>query len=185
MMPVIRISDATFVDLKSIATWLGTVTPSETIENLVREKMESLDLERDISIEPENKTGDDYLTFDKAPGLTFTKPLMAQINGKAVQNPNWAKLLISVIVLIKQKGYSGDKLVKELNIPAKPRRFEDEGFRYWDEIGISVQGQSATDAWKEMSRLAEKFRIPLEVRFEWRQNEKAQFPGRKGIIRAG
>ena len=24
MMPVIRISDATFIDLKSISTWLGT-----------------------------------------------------------------------------------------------------------------------------------------------------------------
>ena len=36
MMPVIRISDGTFEELRAIATWLKAATPSETIEKLVR-----------------------------------------------------------------------------------------------------------------------------------------------------
>ena len=47
MMPVVRINDATFADLKSIATWFGTKTPSETIDRIVREAMEQLGMERD------------------------------------------------------------------------------------------------------------------------------------------
>lgn len=184
-MPVIRISDATFVDLRSISTWLGTATPSQTIEDLVREKMVSLDLERDISIVSETEAGEDYLTFDEIPGLSFTKIISAKLNENTIRNPNWSKILINVIELVKLKGYTGDRLIQELKIPAKTQRLKDKGFKYWDRIGISVQGQSATDAWKEMSRLAEKFRIPLEIRFEWQQNEKAQFPGRKGIVKAG
>jgi hypothetical protein len=39
MMPVIRVNDATFVDLKAISKWLETKTPTETIDALVRDKM--------------------------------------------------------------------------------------------------------------------------------------------------
>ena len=42
MMPVVRINDATFADLNSMATWFGTKTPSETIDRIVREAMEQL-----------------------------------------------------------------------------------------------------------------------------------------------
>ena len=51
MMPVVRINDATFADLKSIAIWLGTKTPSETIDWIVRDAMDQLGMERDA--EPE------------------------------------------------------------------------------------------------------------------------------------
>jgi hypothetical protein len=60
-----------------------------------------------------------------------------------------------------------------------------DGYKFYPELGISVQGQSAMDAWKEVSRLAQKFRIPVEVRFQWRDNDKAQHPGKVGVIRAG
>src|ERR1700733_1180389 len=53
MMPVIRLSDAAFSELKTIATWLSTKTPSETIDRLVREKLDELGLERDSGDEPE------------------------------------------------------------------------------------------------------------------------------------
>jgi hypothetical protein len=59
-----------------------------------------------------------------------------------------------------------------------------DGYKLQPELGISIQGQSAMDAWKEVSRLAQKHRIPVEVRFQWRDNEKAQYPGKIGVIRA-
>lgn len=186
MMPVIRINDATFADLKSIATWFGTKTPSETIDRIVQDAMEQLGMERDD--EPEEvatTTSTGAMEFDTAPGLAFTKPLSASVNGKAIHSPRWSAILLTMIAQVKAKGVEGEKLVRELHIPAKAEQYEEEGFKYHPDIGISVQGQSASDAWKEVDRLAKKWRIPVSVEFWWRQNPKAQYPGRTGLLRSG
>ncbi len=186
MMPVIRLNDATFVDLKTISTWIGTKTPSETIDAIVRDKMEALDLERDIdsgALGSNNPEGD--LVFEKAPGLSFTRILSASVdNGKPVK-VNWAGLLMKVISAVKAKGMNGEKLVTELQIPAKTSEYTQDGYKYYPDLGVSIQGQSAMDAWKEVSRLAQKYGITVEVRFQWRENKKAQHPGKVGVIRAG
>ena len=186
MMPVVRINDATFADLKSIATWLGTKTPSETIDRIVREALEQLGMDRDD--EPEEivttaSTG--AIEFDTAPGLAFTKPLSASVNGKAIHNPRWSAILLTTIAQVKAKGFEGDKLVRELRIPAKAEQYDEEGFKYQPDLGISVQGQSASEAWKEVDRIAKKWRIPVTVEFMWRQNSKALYPGKAGVLRSG
>jgi hypothetical protein len=123
--------------------------------------------------------------FNAAPSLTFTKPMKATINGKQVQNPNWASILHLMIAQVKARGFEGEKLVRELGVPSKAAIYEDDGYRYFPELGISVQGQSAADAWKEVDRLAQKWRISVGVEFVWRQNPKAQYPGRTGVLRSG
>lgn len=185
-MPVVRINDATFADLKSVSTWFGTKTPSETIDRMVHETMERLGMERDD--EPEeavNITSAGAMEFDTAPGLAFTKPLSASVNGKAIHTPRWSSILLTMIAQLKAKGFGDDKLVRELHIPAKAGRYEEEGFKHHPNLGISVQGQSASEAWKEVDRLAKKWRIPVRVEFWWRQNPKAQYPGRTGLLRSG
>jgi hypothetical protein len=186
MMPVVRINDATFADLKSIATWLGTKTPSETIDRVVRDAMDQLGMERDN--EPEattNRTSNGAIEFENAPGLAFTKPLSASVNGKTVPNPRWSAILLTMIEQVKAKGFKGDSLVRELRIPSKTERYEEEGFKFHPHLGISVQGQSASDVWKEVDRLAKKWSIPVTVEFQWRHNPKAQYPGRFGVLRSG
>lgn len=187
MMPVIRVSDATFVNLKSISTWLGTDTPSKTIETLVREKMSALDLERDVSelVTEVIASGSEATVFESTPGLTFTRILSATIDGKLFNRPSWAGLLFEMAKQVKAKGISVDRLTTELQVRTKPQAYEEEGYRFYPELGISIQGQSAQDAWKEVSRLADKHRIPVQVEFQWRDIEKAQHPGHVGIIRAG
>ena len=44
---------------------------------------------------------------------------------------------------------------------------------------------AAAGAWKEVDRLAKKWRIPVTVEFVWRQNPKAQHPGKAGILQSG
>lgn len=187
MMPVVRINDATFADLSTLKTWYGTKTPSETIDRLVRETMEQLGMERDD--EPETvvatTSGEAPRQFERAPGLSFTKPLAASINGKALHSPRWSSILLMTIAQVKAKGVEGEKLVRELAIPAKAERYEEEGFKYHPDLGISVQGQSAADCWKEVDRLAQKWRFSVSVEFKWRQNEKAQYPGKTGVLRSG
>jgi hypothetical protein len=118
-------------------------------------------------------------------GGAATKPLAASVNGKQILNPNWAAILIKMIAQVKARGVKGKALALELAVPAKPAKYEEEGFRYYPELGISVQGQSAADSWKEAARLAGKWRIPVSVEFQWRQNPKAQHPGRRGVLQAG
>lgn len=186
MMPVVRINDATFADLKSIATWFGTKTPSETIDRIVRKEMEQLGMERDDQPETiESTTSAGAMQFNTAPGLAFTKPLAASINGKALHNPRWSAILLTMIGQLKARGFEGEKLVRELAIPAKIAQYEEEGFKYHPDLGISVQGQSASDCWKEVDRLARKWRIPVKVDFYWRQNPKAQYPGKSGVLHSG
>ena len=186
MMPVVRINDATFADISTLKTWFGTKSPSETIDRVVQEVMEQLGIERDDEAAgaPVAST-DGALVFDTAPSLTFTKPMRATINGKPIQNPNWASILHMMIAHVKAKGFEGEKLVRELGVPSKAANYEDDGYRYFPELGISVQGQSAADAWKEVDRLAKKWRIPVNVEFVWRQNPKAQHPGKAGVLRSG
>lgn len=186
MMPVVRLNDATFTDLSTLKTWFGTKTPSETIDRIVREAMDHLGMER--GDEPDDvlaTTNDGAMEFEKAPGLAFTKPLSASINGSRVHSPRWSSMLLAVIAQLKAKGLEAEKLIRELQVPAKVERYEDEGFKYHADLGISVQGQSAADAWKEIDRLANKWAIPVKIEFWWRQNPKAQYPGRTGILRSG
>jgi hypothetical protein len=186
MMPVVRVNDGTFADLSTLKTWFGTKTPSETIDRIVRDAMDQLGMERED--EPQDvvtTTSDGPMQFDTAPGLAFTKPLAASINGKALHSPRWSAILHTVIGHVKAKGIEGEKLVRELAVPAKAEKYEEEGFKYHPDLGISVQGQSAADAWKEVDRLAKKWRIPVSVEFWWRQNPKAQYPGKTGVLRSG
>jgi len=184
MMPVLRISDPTFLNLKDISAWYGTKTPVETIDRLVKEAMEQLGLERDDE-EEAVVTGGAPMKFDAAPGLSFTKPLKATIGGKNIQSPRWSGIMLAMIGHVKAKtGFTGEKLARELGVPARPDKFEEEGFKWHPDLGISIQGQSATDCWKEVDRLAKKHGIPAEVEFWWRQNDKAQHPGKTGVIKA-
>lgn len=186
MMPVIRINDATFVDLKSISTWLGTTTPSETINTLVREKMEALDLERDVAEETATpKNASDGILFQDTPGLTHTRILSASLNGEKIENINWAGLLVKMIRIVKDKGLSKEQLSVELQVPAESSQVTERGYKFFPELGISIQGQSASDAWRETKRLAQKYKIPIEVKFQWREKDGAQHPGKIGILRVG
>lgn len=185
-MPVVRINDATFANISTLKTWFKTKSPSETIDRIVRDAMEQLGIEHD-----EEAGGsviesiDGTMVFDSAPSLTFTKPMKATISGKLIQNPNWASILHVMIGEVKAKGYEGKQLANELSVPSKATSYEEEGFRYVPELGISVQGQSAADAWREVDRLAKKWKIPVNVDFVWRQNPKAQHPGKSGVLQSG
>lgn len=186
MMPVVRVNDATFADLSALKTWFGTKTPSDTIDRIVKEAMDQLGMERDD--EPEAAvtiTNEGAMEFDTAPGLSFTKPLSASIDGKKILNPRWSSLLIAMITQVMTKGHEGKRLVAQLQVPAKVERYENDGFKYYPDLGISVQGQSASDAWKEIDRLAKAHGIRVKVEFWWRRNSKAQYPGKTGILTSG
>ena len=186
MMPVVRINDATFADISVLKTWFGTRSPSETIDRIVQEAMDQLGIEREDGLEvAEGNSNNAAPAHETKPSLTFTKPVSARINGKPIENPKWVSLLHTMVRVVRDKGYEGDALVRELGIPSKAGCYEEEGYKFDRDLGISIQGQSAADAWKEIERLARKWRIPVSIEFVWRQSPKAQHPGKSGMLRAG
>lgn len=177
-MPVIRLSDATFVDLKTLSTWMGEDTPSKTINILVQDKMLALDLVREKEFS-EDKI---QLNDDEASGLSFTRVLAASVDGQSVDT-TWNNILIQVIKVIKQSGVTGKDLIGELRVRTKLKQFSEQGYKFYPEIEISVQGQSAADAWRETSRLAKKWGIEVWVDFVWKDDAKARHPGEHGLVR--
>ena len=126
---------------------------------------------------------DGTLEFEKAPGLGYTKLLEATVAGKQVAGPYWKTALLAVIDQLRLKGYTGQSLVEQLNVPTVAGKFEERGFQYFEQLGVSIQGQSATSAWKEMERLAKKWGFSAIVEFSWYDNPKAQFPGKRGRLK--
>ncbi|TMV10488.1 T4SS efffector SepA family protein [Arenibacterium halophilum] len=185
MMPVVRLNDATFADLSTLRTWLGTKTPSETIDIIVREALSNLDIEGEgFDYDTASEQDEDVMRFESSPGLTFTKPLVANVRGTSIHNPKWSSILIALVTELHSDGLRGDKLVEELNVPSKSHKYESEGFKFYSKLGISIQGQSSEDAWKEIERLSKKWQVPVSVEFMWRYNPKARYPGKRGIIQA-
>ena len=131
------------------------------------------------------KKNDGVIQFDVAPNLSFTRPVVATINGKVLNHPRWFSILTATVNELGDKGFRGVNLVRELSIPAKFGRYEEEGYKFHRELGISIQRRASQICWTEIDRLAQKWGIPVSVKFSWRQNPKAQHPGKSGFLSSG
>jgi hypothetical protein len=174
MMPVIRISDAAFADLATMGAWFKTKSAADTLERVVREMMDNLGLARNE--EPEEA---------EPSAVTFTKVLSASIGDKAIPDPSWINVLLASIAELQKTGLKGEALVRELKISTRADRHTKNGFKYYSELGISIQGQSARDIWREVRRLAEKYGFGVMLQLRWDDNPKAQYPGLVRDVVAG
>ena len=59
---------------------------------------------------------------------------------------NWAQLLLKAVEIVKSSGVEGDALVRALQVPSKSDQYLRDGYQYYPNLGISIQGQSAQDA---------------------------------------
>ena len=191
-MPVIRLSDSTFERLSQIKTWMRTKTPDETVFMLVTRAMADLGIETDDS-EPDpparlqpseagTRIGSQW-HFSACPDcLLFTKVQQARVDSDVIVPPNWAQVLIACIRRLAKAGVTGSALQAMLQIPSKLGRYEEEGYRFFPDLGLSIQGQSASDAGAEACRLATVGGFPLELTFVWRNNERALHPGQAATL---
>ena len=182
-MPVIRLNDAAFMNLKLLAKWFETETPSETMSYLINQEMNRQDLIQDDIFDVVQSVNEGIL-FDKAPGLTHTKVIFAMVNKQKVDRLTWGNILMDVIRSVRDLGLSKEAMVNELQINAGTCKVEDRGYTFYPELGLSVQGQSAPDAWKEAIRLSEKYSISVDVKFKWREKDGAQYPGKIGVMKS-
>lgn len=186
-MPVVRISDQSFASLGTLGVWFKTNTPSDTIDRIVRKTM------TDLGIEPEHATEiiENFASMSRIyrhfpeDSVAFTKPFEAQVGKLVVQKPNWSNILLATIRELSGLGFVGKQLEALLKVPSRAQPYQKEGFRYYADLKLSIQGQSAPDACEEICRIALQHGIALRVGFEWRENDKAIFPGKSARIEIG
>ena len=119
----------------------------------------------------------------RLPRLTHTKVLDASIAGTSITRPNWNRLVYEMLRLAMKRVGSFDELQKLCPVNMVRGRKEDEGYKYFSDIEMSVQGQEANGACRALVTLAEALGIALEIVFMWRQKEGADSPGARAHIR--
>ncbi len=116
------------------------------------------------------------------PNLTHTKVLQAKLDGKTLPKMNWNSLLDEVLIVARKRGLSTSEIkgIGGINIVEK-KKF-DEGFRYLESAGFSVQGQDSNRACYGALTISRKVGMSLEVEFLWREKDGASHPGKTGRV---
>lgn len=115
-----------------------------------------------------------------SPDLSHTKVLNAQIDGRAMLQPNWNSIMDRAINFAFHKLRDTDKVAELVLTKHTKGEKTDQGFRYLKEAGLSVQGQDSNNAWKTTANIIKALGVPAEVTFAWYDNPKAAKPGETG-----
>ena len=123
--------------------------------------------------------GDLNFHLAAVPDLTFTKIISVSLNGITITANKWKLLRDAVIRLGISKGVNMDSVTSVRTVSENK---SDEGFEFYEDLGISIQGQSAKDSWKTCSDICSLIDANVEVLVQWRDNNKAAYPGRKARL---
>lgn len=175
-MPVIRIPEPIYKRLQTIAIPFED-TPVSVIERLLSE-YEARHQSQQIP-ESENYR---VLDPDNPENLHHTRLMRAVIDGSEIRKLHWNRIVNVAHVLAFQKGLSLEALIELTLSNVVKGENNTSGFHYLPEVNISVQGVDANHAWRNILHLAKSLKVPVEVCFEWRANEKAAYPGEKGKL---
>ena len=115
----------------------------------------------------------------QVPNFRFTKLLRAKINGREIARPNWNKVKEEIIKEAIKAGAD----IKNIGLPGFVEgKLENNGFKFIEEINISLQGQDSNDAWRSIMLTAEYTGIKASVVCEWLKKEGADYPGLRAKI---
>jgi hypothetical protein len=131
----------------------------------------------------------DYKEFHPShpPILTHTKVDSCKFQGELLPNQHlyWNHIMRMALDVAIRKGYTGRRLLELMVVPAVLGTKTDEGFSYFKEAGVSIQGQDSIGAWKQIAHFANALGLQVEVKFHWTDNPKSPHPGQKGMFHIG
>jgi hypothetical protein len=116
------------------------------------------------------------------PHLTHTKVLSITFNGTKFppELTTWNSLLLEAIRTARKRITSDQGLKEAIIVNFIIGKKIDDGYRYLDDVNLSVQGQDSNGAWKGAYHIARKLGIPLDVVFVWRDKDGVANAGAKG-----
>lgn len=183
MSQVIRISESIYERLEFLAK--GFDTPGSVIERLLKfyEKhytpvsSPTISTPMNVGLQGPVRT----LNPDNPGNLSHTRILEGRFGNERVKN--WMQ-----IVYVAHKyasGYYGDfealRKATQSNIVKGP--LSESGYHEYPDIGISIQGADSNNSWRNVLHLAKEMNSHIEVSLQWRNNDKAAYPGQKGKLK--
>jgi hypothetical protein len=174
MPHTIEISDQNFTRLQRHATPLV-----DTIDTILERALDALDGSKTAAT-IENTIGPKLYDPVRAPSLTFTQITAIELCGKIFKPNQWNALLLAVVDVAFSRLQERDKLMELIHLNCVKGRKVENGYKYVEAADVSIQGADSNNAWKAISIIAIKLRIPVSVTFVWQENPKASNPGVKG-----
>jgi hypothetical protein len=185
MMPVIRISDATSKKLQQLAVPLED-NHDTVIARLAEAALNGVPYKRPqalIVVAP-HMGQDTTPAWDVEPhdDLTHTRLISAKFGNTPIQKVSWNNLAKYAIETAYRKLGSFEALRQASRANLRQGKYEKEGYFYLPDIDVSVQGMASNMSWDNTARLAHAVGVPVEVMFEWRNNDRAVKPGQVGRL---
>ena len=182
MSQVIRISESIYGRLESLAR--GFDTPGNVIERLLEfyEKHHS-SAPSPVKSPPRIVTPQDpvkTLNPDNPGNLRYARILEGWFGNERVKN--WMQL-----VYVAHKYASGyyrnfEALRKATQSNIVKGSLSESGYHEYPDIGISIQGENSNNSWRNALHLAREINSHIEIFLQWRNNDKAAYPGQKGKL---
>jgi hypothetical protein len=185
-MPVVRLPESTYERLQSHAKPF-TDTPATVVDRL----LDHYEGRNDGSSQDgsTSKERGDLMSLDpqSPPDLRFTKVLEASVDGRNVtgpRGPNWNRLLMVAHESALDEIGSFRKLSRFSDTNIKRGKHTGGGYHYNADADydFSMQNKPANDAWADSLKLAQDLGLSISVVFEWREKEKAAYPGRTALL---
>ncbi len=178
MMPTIEISETTYQGLQSLARPFVD-TPDDVIRRLIEEARGTTSEPTPAVVRETGVIAVDPLNPEE---LTHTRVLSAAIDGETVRRPKWNGLLHLLHVRARQSLGSFEEVRKATRANIREGRFEERGFVFVPDAGMSIQGVEARLAWENTMHLVKRLGVSIEVEFEWHDKDKAAHPGARGSM---
>jgi hypothetical protein len=183
MSQVIRISESTYNHLESLAK--GFDTPGNVIDRLLK-FYEDYHGKVTPSVKPKQSivashTPIKTLNPDNPGDLTHSKILEGWFGDQRVNN--WVQLVYTAHKYAIDSFDSFEALQKVTLSNVVKGSFTESGYHAYPDLGISIQGQDSNNSWRSAMQLAREINVSrIEVLIQWRNNEKAAYPGQKGRL---
>lgn len=115
------------------------------------------------------------------PNLSHTTVKSVTMNGKhfVPSETKWNMILIEAARMAR-KDMSADKVKDVMGVNCVVGKKEEHGYKFIDDIGISIQGQDANGAWKGIFNIVTAINASIDMTFSWQDNAKAAHPGTSG-----
>lgn len=174
----IEISDALFKRLQEQA-----VPFVDTPESVIMRALDALQ----FGTAEVTKTGKlrRFRGIKEIPSVRHTRIIRAEFGCRVVTD-NWASLLRETLIYSSRLLGEINQLfeITTLNIVAGIG-IKEKGFEYIPEIGCSFQRCDADQTLRHLAGLCDELDLIMKINFEWRQDDKATYPGEKGEIELG
>lgn len=173
MTPQVNLESSTIERMKSYAEPLV-----DTLDTVILKALDAIDM---LKAKTDAPLSERVLNPAAPPNLSYTTVKSVVFNGKPfpAAEAYWNPLLLATVREAK-KTRTKEQVKALLICNHTLGKKEDNGYKYLDDVGLSIQGQDANNAWKATYHILQAIKVPVEVIFAWQDNPKAVSPGAMG-----